>query len=197
MTRPAGRLGGRGVSSLSYLPGPPCAAPRLLASGLEPPPRRTWRSWGGRRKRETPDGSGDRGSAIVPFLALGSPSAGPGVHSYPFSPPQLRGGRGGGMLEFGQTRGSWDLGRGAPARRLPQPLPRWVGTLSNPPSLRCRLGHICVRALVSAVFRVHLPPPGTRSPLRLDLTFPFCEGGPQSPGRQQTGQMETSVKWGS
>ena len=101
-----------------------------------------------------------------------------------------------GMLEFGQTRGNWDLRRGAPARCLPQPLPRWVGALSNPPSLRCRLGQVCVRALVSAVFRVHLLRPGTRSPLRLDLTLPFCEAGPQSPGRQQTGQMETSVKWG-
>ena len=51
------------------------------------------------------------------------------------------------MLEFGRTRGgSWDFGLGALARHLSPPLPRWVGTHSNLPSLGCGLEQVCVRA---------------------------------------------------
>lgn len=93
------------------------------------------------------------------------------------------------MLEFGQPSGSWGFGRrqdvelrarGAPARHLSQPLPGRVGTLPNHPpphpSLLVR-ADFCACGLVSAVCRVHLLTPGSRSPLSLDLVPSFCGGG--------------------
>lgn len=42
------------------------------------------------------------------------------------------------MLEFGQTRGSWDFGRGAPARHLPQLCPGgWVPSPTHLPFAAC------------------------------------------------------------
>lgn len=67
----------------------------------------------------------------------------------------------------------WSRERDACLRR-PRPLPRRVGPLPNPASLRCRRGQVRVRDLAFAVCRVHLPSPGSRSPLRLDLAPPFC-----------------------
>ena len=52
----------------------------------------------------------------------------------------------------------------------------WVPSLTHPPFAAGSAG-FCARGLVSAICRVHLLTPGSRSPLRLDLVPRFCGGG--------------------
>ena len=69
----------------------------------------------------------------------------------------------------------WSLERVRDAGQpLPLPLPRRVGTIPNPPFLWCSLGQVCACSLVSALFRVQGPIPGSYSCLNLDLISPLC-----------------------
>lgn len=185
-------------STLSHLPGPHGASLRWVFDRvLDPPPRRTWRRSGGRRENATPGGSGDRESAIVPFLTPGAFGVARGCrrgHSRPaaagsrsfssFSRRSSEEGRKEGCWSSGRlgaagTSGGgrmWSRRRGAGLHR-PQPLSRRVGTFPNPPSLRCGLGQVCACELVSAICRVHLSTPGSHCSLRLDLAPRFCGVG--------------------
>lgn len=171
-------------------------APLGLRSGARPASALNLEELRRKARAGDSDGSGDRGSAIVPFLAPGAlrlaqrcrrgtpgwnwpPTA--GSPSLSFSRRSFGKGReegcssSDGLRAAGASGGGriWSGERDACLHR-PRPLPRSVGALPNPPSLRYRRGQVCVRYLVFAVCRVHLPSPGSRSPLRLDLAPLFC-----------------------
>lgn len=132
--QPGPGAGGRGVSPGSYLPGPPRAAPL-------PPPRFWARAASAQNLEELgrEAQAGDSGWIRRPrvcycsFSDSGEPFGGPGGagllvpprSSYPF--PLRIFEEGGGMLELGPTRGSWDFGRGESARQPSTPASAQVG----------------------------------------------------------------------